>query len=121
MSSWPSADSRESQYGALQRQHINEPSYPPFIDSYCNRRMKRRVMTTPTCKPFITFIHADSSTCERAVERLCYKTVAAEPMLEGSRCTRPLAVSVVIVVEAAGASSNRKNCWWSHLGQRKSG
>ncbi|XP_025065339.1 uncharacterized protein LOC112551020 [Alligator sinensis] len=68
MSSWMTVDDRESQYQAFQRQHIDEPSHPPFNDVYCSTRMKCQSMTTPTCKSFNTFIHADSSTQDFKVQ-----------------------------------------------------
>ncbi|XP_059587595.1 ribonuclease pancreatic-like [Alligator mississippiensis] len=75
MSSWPTADGRETQYAKFQQQHIDELSHPPFSDAYCNTRMKKQKMTTPKCKDFNTFIHSDLAT----VKAVCARTGTKRP------------------------------------------
>ncbi|XP_059587697.1 ribonuclease pancreatic-like [Alligator mississippiensis] len=75
MSSWPTADGKESQYEKFQQQHIDEVPDQLLNDLYCNTRMKKQKMTTPKCKVFNTFIHSDLGT----VKAVCTRTGTKKP------------------------------------------
>nr|CAC86435.1 pancreatic ribonuclease alpha [Berylmys bowersi] len=48
---------RESSAEKFKRQHMDPDSIPNSSPTYCNQMMKRREMTTGSCKPVNTFVH----------------------------------------------------------------
>lgn len=65
----PALTQRETRLEKFHRQHVDFPRTNPEMDArrYCNLMMQRRGLTTSSCKPSNTFIHAQPS----SVDAIC--------------------------------------------------